>query len=78
MCVGMKLTPMSEDDSDEPVKSDYEVSEEDKRNNAGILAQSNRPKSLINKNNDFDPTIEKMKTKMDTKLVLKQMLGKRK
>lgn len=80
MCVGMKVTPISElEDSDDDItQEDLEVSEKDKRDNAGILAQSNKPKSLINNNNDFDPSIEKLKTKMDTKSVLKQMLRRKK
>jgi len=80
MCVGMKVTPIRElEDSDDDItQEDLEVSEKDKRDNAGILAQSNKPKSLINKNNDFDPSIEKLKTKMDTELVLKQMLRRKK
>jgi len=80
MCVGMKVTPISEleDLDDDITQEDLEVSEKDKRDNAGILAQSNKPKSLINNNNDFDPSIEKLKTKMDTELVLKQMLRRKK
>lgn len=80
MCVGMKVTPISEleDLDDDITQEDLEVSEKDKRDNAGILAQTNKPKSLINNNNDFDPSIEKLKTKMDTELVLKQMLRRKK
>ena len=80
MCVGMKVTPISEleDSGDDITQEDLEVSEKDKRDNASILAQSNKPKSLINNNNDFDPSIEKLKTKMDTELVLKQMLRRKK
>lgn len=80
MCVGMKVTPISEleDSGDDITQEDLEVSEKDKGDNASILAQSNKPKSLINNNNDFDPSIEKLKTKMDTELVLKQMLRRKK
>jgi len=60
MCVGMQSSPMSypnvgpRDTSNELIKSDYELSEENKNKNARILAARNRAQSLITKEK-YDP-----------------------
>ena len=71
MCVGMQSSPMSypnvgpRDTSNEIIKSDYELSEENKRKNASILAARNRAQSLV--------TREKKDPRYDTAKIARRL-----
>lgn len=67
MCIGMQSSPMSypnvgpRDTSNEPIKSDYELSDENAAKNAQIAAR-NRAQSLITSKEKYDPRYDTART----------------
>lgn len=68
MCIGMQSSPMSypnvgpRDTSNELIKSDYALSDENAAKNASILAARNRAQSLITSKEKYDPRYDTART----------------